>query len=209
MCCYCLSDGKPCLPLGRTEEAVLRGEEGLSFIIADKMSGPCNKLFLLSGIREKQLLYDPGLTVGEDMLFVFEYLQGGAVKYIPYGGYHYRQTAGSVSRSAFKASRMSIFDALDRIEAEGAPALKGTVRSKRAYTALVSMLLLMTSEKKPENEKEIRTRLKQMLRGGLKDMMKAPEYSVTEKGAAALVAASPGLGTALYRMLFMNRIQNR
>ena len=209
MCCYCLSDGKPCLPLGKTDEAVLRGDEALSFIIADKMSGPCNKLFLLSGIREKNLRFDPGLTVGEDMLFVFEYLQGGAVKYIPYGGYHYRQTAGSVSRSDFKPSRMSIFDALDRIGQEGPPAIRGTVSSKRAYTAMVSMLFLMTSERKPENEKEIRKRLKQIMRSNLKEMIKAPEYSAAEKCAAVMVAASPGLGTALYRAVYMNRIENR
>ncbi len=209
MCCYCLSDGKPCLPLGKAEEAVLRGEEALSFIIADKLSGPCNKLFLLSRIRERQLRFDPGLTVGEDMLFVFEYLRGGNVKYIPYGGYHYRQTDNSVSRSAFKASRMSIFDALDRMEKEGPPSIRGTVNSKRAYTAMVSMIFLLTSERKPENAKEIRKQLKQILRGSLKWLIKAPEYSMTEKCAAVLVSASPGLGTAVYRMVYMNRIQNR
>lgn len=212
MCCYCLSDGKPCLPMGVDREAEYETDDALCLIITDKMSGPCNKLFLLSRIRERELFFDPKVTVGEDMLFVFEYLKGGKMRYIPQALYHYRQTEDSVSRSDFKPSRMTIFDALDRMRDE-TPEKSGTVhkaiRSKRAYTGFVSLLILMTSRNKPEREKEIRKSLVQTIRKNLGDFLKAAGYSMMEKMAVILVAASPGLGTAAYRMTYMKKIRNR
>lgn len=212
MCCYCLSDGKPCLPMGRKEALHLEAEEALRFVITDKMSGPCNKLFLRSRIRERKLLFDPELSVGEDMLFVYEYLKGGAMRFIPEPLYHYRQSEGSVSRSDFRPSRMTLFTAIDRMAGEvpedNGP-VRQAIRGKEAYCAFVSLLLLNTSGEKPENEQEIAKELRRRLRASLGSFLGCPGYSAAEKAAVTLVAASPRVGTALYKMMFMEKIQHR
>ena len=212
MCCYCLGDGKPCLPMGKTEAAEYRAEDALVFIVADKMSGPCNKLFLRERIRERGLAFDPKITVGEDMLFVYQYIAGGSMRFVPSPLYHYRQTEDSSSRSDFRLSRMTLFDAMDKMEAEvpeGYESVRKAIRSKRVYAGYVSLLMLKTSREKPRNEKETERKLIQIIRGNLGEFLKAPGYTAVEKAAAVLIAASPEAGSRIYSATYMKKIKNR
>ena len=98
MCCYCLGDGKPCLPMGRTEAADYRGEDALVFIVADKMSGPCNKLFLRETVEKCGCHFQEDLTWGEDFAFVMDYFSGvNQVSFMKDSLYDYRRSANSTS----------------------------------------------------------------------------------------------------------------
>ena len=212
MCCYCLSDGKPCLPMGRASEASYSGDEALAFVITDKMSGPCNKLFLTDRIKARGLAFDRTITVGEDLLFVFDYLAGGSMKFVPLPLYHYRQTEDSTSRSDFRPSRMTLFRAMDQMEKklpEENETVRKAIRAKRVYAGYVSLLILKTSGEKPQNAKETERQLAGMIRGGLGTFLKAPGYTATEKAAAVMIAASPGIGARIYALTYMKKIKNR
>ena len=192
-------------PLGVRVCRLFHRADALSFIISDKLSGPWTKLFLSDRIRERKLLFDTSISVGEDLLFVFEYLKGGTMSYTPRPIYHYRQSDNSISRSKFKLSRMTLFDALDRIEkglSDDFEQVRPAIQSKRVYASFVSMLLLLTTVSRPDNVDGLKSRLKGILWKGLPVFIKSRDYIVFEKLAVALVAISPTIGAKLYSMLY-------
>lgn len=210
MCCYSMNDDQPCWPCGQKEAETFRDAAAQAFIISDKMSGPCNKLFLLSEIHERSLCFDSEITIGEDMLFVYEYLAGGSMRFVPVALYHYRQSDNSLSRSDFKPSRMDLFTVLKRMEEhQSSPEVLKAIRQKRAYSSMVSLLLLMTSEKKPREEKHLIRTLRNYLRQEIGVFMNAQDYTLSDKLGALMMAVSPKMGEKLYRLLYMRRIQGR
>ena len=216
MCGHCLNDGPLCRPRnGNDGNALMAGDEALAFIVSDRFSGVWNKMFRLSRIREMNLLYDPDISVGEDLQFVFEYMKGcsGGLRYFPERLYHYRQTEEGLSRKDFTASRMSLFTVLDRLEKEISetgdpyPRTETAVRNKRVYCGMVSLMLLMTGGNQLPEKQAIRKQLKEYCRKDLGLFLHAEDYTFAEKAAVALTAADPVLGGSIYKILkgFLNR----
>lgn len=216
MCGHCLNDGPICGPRGGNGGASLMpGDDALAFVVSDRFSGVWNKLFRLSRIREINLIFDPDISVGEDLLFVFDYLRScsGGLFYFPERLYHYRQTEEGLSRKEFTVSRMSLFTVLDRLEKEISeirdqyPRTELAVRNKRVYCGMVSLILLMTGRKQLPEKQTIRKQLKTYCRKDLGLFLHAEDYTFAEKVSVILMAADPVLGTSVYKMLkgFINR----
>lgn len=215
MCGHCLNDGPICRPRGwNGGNGLLTGDEALAFVVSDRFSSVWNKMFRLDRIREMNLIFDPAVSVGEDLLFVFEYLKGcaGGLFYFPERLYHYRQSEDSLLRGGFSPSRMSLFDVLDRLEKDIAgdrtggdaalyPPTEFAIRRKRVYCGMVSLMLLMTGENRPQEERTIRKQLQEYCRKDLGDFLRAEDYTFSEKTAVLLTAANPALGAAVYRFL--------
>lgn len=215
MCGHSLSDGSVCRPRGwNGGNGLMTGDEALAFVVSDRFSSVWNKMFRLDRIREMNLMFDPAVSVGEDLLFVFEYLKGcaGGLCYFPESLYHYRQSEDSFLRGGFSPSRMSLFDVLDRLEKDIAgdrtdgdaacyPRTELAIHRKRVYCGMVSLMLLMTGKNRLQEERTIRKQLQEYCRKDLRDFLRAEDYTFSEKAAVLLTAANPALGAAVYRIL--------
>lgn len=171
-------------------------------------------MFRMDRIREMNLMFDPAVSVGEDLLFVFEYLKGcaGGLCYFPERLYHYRQSEDGILRGGFSPSRLSLFTVLDRLEKDIAgdrtggdaayyPRTELAIRRKRVYCGMVSLMLLMTGENRSQGERTIRKQLQEYCRKDLGDFLLAEDYTILEKTAVLLTAANPALGAAVYKIL--------
>lgn len=205
MCSFYLNEQDSYYPCGRKEPALFSGTEALFFILTDKLSSLWDKLFLTSRIREKSLFFDSSLTVCEDLLFVFEYLKGGSLAYQPLPLYHYRQSDGSITRSGFSVSRMSLLTALSRIE-EQIPAehesLRQVVQSRHVYDSIVLIILLLIDRNPPENRKELEKQLQGNIRRNLGTFLLSKGYTIIDKAASILLSIHPGFFAQVYRILY-------
>ena len=215
MCGHCMNDGPICMPRGwNGGNGLMTGDEALAFVVSDRFSSVWNKMFRMDRIREMNLTFDSAVSVGEDLLFVFQYLKGcvSGLCYFPERLYHYRQSDDSLSRCVFSASRLSLFDVLDRLEkciagdrtggdAVCYPRTELAIRRKRVYCGMVSSMQLMTGGNRPQEEQTIRKRLREYCRKDLRDFLRAEDYTISEKTAVLLTSANPALGAAVYRIL--------
>lgn len=205
MCCFYLNESEAYYPLNRRETTAYEGNDALFFILTDKMSALWDKLFLTSRIRERNLRFDPSLTVCEDLLFIFQYLMGGELLYQPLPLYHYRQSEGSITRSGFTPSRMSLLDALEKIDSLLGPeeeALRPVIRSKYVYDSIVLIILLLIDKKPPADKKEIEKRLQGNIRRNLLTFLKSDGYTLIDKAASILLSIHPGFFARVYQILY-------
>lgn len=67
------------------------------------INGPCDKLYRRSIITEQKLLFDESLSLGEDTVFVFQYLKYcNKVRFIDYYGYIYYQLGNNSLMTKFR-----------------------------------------------------------------------------------------------------------
>lgn len=69
----------------------------------DNLNSVVNKLYKNRMIKKNNLKFPEGIALGEDGLFnICYFLHADKIMYIPYSGYHYREVAGSATRSISK-----------------------------------------------------------------------------------------------------------
>lgn len=65
--------------------------------------GPVAKLFKVSLIRDRSLVFPIDISFGEDTIFVFDYLRfAKSIAFIPFADYHYRKDYGQTLSSGFR-----------------------------------------------------------------------------------------------------------
>lgn len=193
MCCLYFGN-KAFYPLNRRDDARYDGEEALCFVLSDRYSSLCCKLFRRAVIEEKKLRFDPELTMCEDLLFIFEYLQGGTLQYHPEPLYHYRMSENSASRTDFSPKRLSLLKAMSKIERqipEDAVKVRDAYRCKFAYNNLVMLIQLLISPHPLNDQKAVKRQLRGNIRENLGFFLRSPDYSLFEKLTACALVIWP------------------
>jgi glycosyltransferase involved in cell wall biosynthesis len=120
--------------------------------------GCCNKVFRMDLIREHGLRFNEKISVGEDMVFLAQYLKHcQTVGYVPEVLYHYTVNPQSLTRSALTrrqvserdASVLLAMDALVEVMKDQDPEVKAVVDFRRVRSSLrllFQMVLTHTRE---------------------------------------------------------------
>lgn len=89
------------IPVNRVfENAAIHHDIIPHFLQSDSLNSSCVKLFSRDLIQQYQLLFQVGMTNGEDALFCLQaFAKASRIVFIDYAGYHYREVAGSASRN--------------------------------------------------------------------------------------------------------------
>ena len=193
MCCMFFGN-RPFYPSDLREEAFFGKDDVLRFSLTDRYNSLSCKLFRREVIAEKNLLFDAEICMGEDLLFICQYLAGGTMSYTPQPLYHYRQSDDSVSRADFSPRRFSLLKALDcigELVSDQNTATKDAYQCKTAYDNLVMLIQMLISRKKLDNEKEMTKKIQGNIRRNLKVFWKSSDYTALEKWTAFFLTIWP------------------
>lgn len=158
-----------------------------------------NKLFRTAFLREHNLVFDPDITMGEDLLFVYRCLLN-ASDIIGVSGFFYRyyvRADSATTRKKFRESDFTALTAIRRVEAlfsaGSAPA-----RQMRAYymdtAVILALRMLYSPTKLPEHLHDLRGDI----RVRLMEYLKNPWSTQGLKLRALALAFAPWV-TRLYR----------
>jgi len=170
-----------------------------TFCSAILTSGCWNKLLRRELIERDRLRFAPAIRWGEDMLFLAHYYrQCQQVHYINKPLYHYRLNPTSLMKSIhserrFRIEMASVLDALGEMEAcfDSRDPLDANVLGYRRTRS--SILLLLHLAVGRYDDKKLLTELGLHVKAGHKAVWRTSYASLGERGAAALIHASPRL----------------
>lgn len=122
--------------------------------------GCCNKVFRMDLIREHGLRFNEQFSVGEDMVFLAQYLKHcQTVGYVPEVLYHYTVNPQSLTRSALTrrqvsdrdASVLLAMDALVEVMKDQGPDVKAVVDFRRVRSSLRLLFqMVLTDTRQPQ-----------------------------------------------------------
>lgn len=148
-----------------TDIAAISGDYFLEYAVLNSDTHVWDKLFLLESIREKEITFPTDITIGEDMLFLLEFVNAigrkECIKCITNSGYNYYENAEGAMNRSFKPSYMDQITCWDRAEKildNRKTELSVYVYVKLAIIQIMAAMLvvgkLACSGKPPENIKE-------------------------------------------------------
>ena len=189
-------------------EPRLLGREGVidratlleqTFCSAVLTAGCWNKLLRRELIERDRLRFAPDILWGEDMLFLAHYYrQCDQAHYINEPLYHYRLNPASLMKSIhsermFRVEMASVLDALGEMEACFDPRnpLDANVLGYRRTRSSVLLLLHLAVGR--YHDRELLAGLGLQVKAGYKAVWRTTYASLGERGAAALIYASPRL----------------
>lgn len=149
------------------------------------LNGPCCKIYRKKLIEEYSIRFDPARSLGEDTLFVFQYLcRCATVRFVDYCGYIYYQLGSSSLMTKYRPEAFfearDVYSNLIRIVAE-----VGGTKAVQNMQAAYSNVLLVYLRKTISNRRTIsREMLSRILREYLNDAVVQKEAKLTKgKGA--------------------------
>ena len=171
--------------------------------------GCWNKLFSADVIRNNSLCFDEKLHIGEDMVFLAEYLKyvQGRFAYIPTTSYVYRRNAQSIMQTAYHEKRFDLkkytcIDAVDRLTELSKETEEEYIVDCFSYRAVRSSLwLLFQMICGQNNTKEILCGIGKRIRRHIHGYLRYKEGSRMEHVAALLTCTSSTLVYVVGRMV--------
>ena len=176
----------------------------------DILSGCCNKLFLRQVIADKNLHFNRELAVGEDMLFLAEYLKcvHDSFGYFPKATYIYRKNKKSALQSTYfnqvfddkKASCLEAVEKLSMLYDNPEPYIKNCFAYRTVRSSLWLLFQMIASN---EYIDKYADRIKQNVRENIKGYFEYREGSRLEHIMAGLTYISPKCVFYIGMMAFM------
>ena len=112
------------------------------FLKADNLNSVVNKFYKNKIIKENNLRFPEGIALGEDGLFNIRFFShANTIKYIHYSGYHYREVAGSATRSI---SKKDYFQRALEVYHMEIPEINEAINNKQKIKTLKSIKLIHT-----------------------------------------------------------------